>query len=151
MKAVIQRVSEAAVKVEGECVGEIRHGYLIYLAVHREDGEKDLQWLLNRILKTKLFEDEEGKMGASLGEVQGEVLLVSQFTLYGTMTKGTKPSFSQSAPGEEARAWYEAFLENLREAYKGKVATGVFAADMQVHSTNEGPVTLVLDSRYPKG
>ncbi|HXL01726.1 MAG TPA: D-aminoacyl-tRNA deacylase [Candidatus Atribacteria bacterium] len=146
MKAVVQRVKRARVKVEEKIVGEIEKGLLVFLGVHRDDGEKDAQFLINKVPYLRIFEDGEGKMNRNLKEVGGEILLISQFTLYGDCRRGLRPSFDQAAPPEEAEKWYE-------EVGKGwekegiKVERGVFGAFMEVEIHNQGPVTIILDSK----
>ena len=145
VRACIQRVQKAKVEVNQQIVGEISKGLVVLLGVHKEDSQKDLLWILDRLLKMRIFSDSEGKMNQSVQEVDGEILLVSQFTLYGQMQKGTRPGFSQAAPGPMALSLYSEFSRQLRERYP-KVAEGIFAADMQVSLVNDGPVTLILDS-----
>ncbi len=146
MRAVIQRVSSAQVRIEGEVVGEIGKGFLVLLAVGKEDSEKDADWLAEKIVGLRVFEDEQGKLNLSLKDVGGEILIVSQFTLYGDCRKGRRPSFDQSAPPELAERLYNYFVEKVKE--KGvKVATGRFQAFMEVELVNSGPVTLIIDSQ----
>ena len=146
MRAVIQRVSSARVRVGGEIVGEIGKGFLVLLAVGKEDSEKDADWLAEKIVGLRVFEDEQGKLNLSLKDVGGEILIVSQFTLYGDCRKGRRPSFDQSAPPELAERLYNYFVEKVKE--KGvKVATGRFQAFMEVELVNSGPVTLIIDSQ----
>lgn len=146
MKAVIQRVKKARVKVEEEIVGEVERGLVVFLGVHRDDGEKDAQFLINKVPYLRIFEDGEGKMNRSLKEIGGEILLISQFTLYGDCRRGLRPSFDQAANPEEAKKWYE-------EVGKGwekegiKVERGIFGAFMEVEIHNQGPVTIILDSK----
>lgn len=145
MRSVVQRVSRASVRVEGETVGQIEKGFLVLLGVGEGDGSQDLEWMVDKILGLRVFEDEEGKMNRSILEEAGEILLVSQFTLYGDCRKGKRPSFSTAAPLEKAKAFYEEAVAKI--AAKGiSVETGVFQADMKVELVNDGPVTLLLDS-----
>ena len=146
MRAVIQRVSSASVKVAGEITGEIRHGFMVLLGVGKEDAEPDADWLAEKIYGLRVFEDSEGKLNLSLSEVKGAVLVVSQFTLYADCRKGRRPGFDLAAPPELAEKLYDYFVEKLKE--KGlPVATGKFQAMMDVELVNQGPVTLLLDSR----
>ncbi len=145
MKAVIQRVAEAGVQVRGEAVGRIGRGILILLGVEKGDGERDAEWLAEKIVNLRIFEDEAGKMNLSVGEIGGELLAVSQFTLAGNCAKGRRPSFDTAAPPEEANRLYEYFVGNLR-ARGMKVETGIFQAMMRVSLVNDGPVTFILES-----
>ncbi len=145
MKSVIQRVSQASVTIDNEVVGEIQKGFMILLGITHTDTEKDVKWMVDKITGLRVFEDENGKMNLSLEDVEGELLIVSQFTLYGDARKGRRPSFIDAARPEKAIPLYEKFVEMARE--KGvKVATGEFGADMKVSLINDGPVTLIVDS-----
>ncbi|WP_018112265.1 D-aminoacyl-tRNA deacylase [Thermus igniterrae] len=145
MRAVVQRVSEAHVEVEGEVVGRIGLGLLVLLGVGQKDTREDAEYLARKIVALRIFPDAEGRMNLSLKEVGGEVLLVSQFTLYADTRKGNRPSFLQAAPPDQGRRLYEAALEALL-AQGVHVETGVYGAHMRVHLVNDGPVTLLLDS-----
>lgn len=146
MRAIIQRVKEARVEVEGEVVGRIGEGMLILLGAGKDDTEVDAEYLAEKILTLRIFEDVEGKMNLSLTDTGGEVLVVSQFTLYGDCRKGRRPSFDKAAPPETAEELYEIFVREIRE--RGvNVETGKFRAMMDVHLVNWGPVTLMLDSK----
>lgn len=146
MRAVIQRVSEASVKVDGVTIGEIEKGYLVLLGVEEGDTQKEVTYMADKIAGIRLFEDEQGKMNLALSEVGGSILAVSQFTLMGDARKGRRPSYSTAARPEEANALYEHFVKLLRE--QGfKVETGQFQADMKVSLVNDGPVTILLDSK----
>ena len=145
MRSVVQRVKRASVTVDGKTVGEITMGLLILLAVGPEDGPGDLTWIVDKLVGLRIFEDEEGKMNRSVQEVGGEILMVSQFTLYGDCRKGKRPSFSAAAPPEKAKLLFEQVVEETRR--RGlKVETGVFQAEMDVALINHGPVTMLLDS-----
>jgi D-tyrosyl-tRNA(Tyr) deacylase len=148
MRAVVQRVREARVEVEGRVVGAIGRGLLVLLGVAREDTPRDADYLAEKIVGLRVFPDEEGKMNRSVREVGGAILVVSQFTLYGDTRKGRRPSFDRAAPPEQARSLYEYFVQALR-ARGIAVETGVFQAMMQVHLVNEGPVTLLCESPTP--
>jgi len=146
MRAVVQRVSRAQVAANGEIAGEIGLGLLVLLGVRQEDTEADATYLAEKIAGLRIFEDDEGKMNRSAQEVGGSVLAVSQFTLYGDVRRGKRPSFDGAAPPEQARELYEFFVEQIRAA--GLCCeTGRFQAMMQVELVNEGPVTILLDSR----
>lgn len=146
MKAVLQRVKEACVRVAGETVGAIGPGILLLLGVEKGDGETDADWLLRKSIELRLFEDEAGKMNRSLQEVAGSLLVVSQFTLAGNCAKGRRPSFDTAAPPEEGKRLYEYFVARARTC-DVPVATGIFQAEMEVALVNDGPVTFILDSR----
>jgi D-tyrosyl-tRNA(Tyr) deacylase len=146
MRSVVQRVSRAAVRVDGAVAGEIGRGLLVLLGVAGGDGEEDARWSADKIAQLRVFEDPAGKMNLSVEDVRGGVLLVSQFTLLGDARKGNRPSFVTAAAPEAANALYERVAARLRE--RGlPVATGVFRATMEVELVNDGPVTLLLDSR----
>ncbi|MCS7058975.1 MAG: D-aminoacyl-tRNA deacylase [Meiothermus sp.] len=145
MRAVVQRVKEARVVVEGQPVGQIGQGLLVLLGVGRGDSQEDAAYLARKIAGLRVFPDLEGKMNRALLEVGGEVLVVSQFTLYGDTRRGNRPSFTQAASPEEGRRLYERFCD-LLAAQGLHVETGVFQAHMEVHLVNNGPVTLILDS-----
>ncbi len=145
MKAVIQRVSRAAVRVHGETVGEIGRGLLVLLGIGKTDTSAASDWMIEKILKLRIFPDEAGKMNRSVTDIGGGILVVSQFTLYGELEKGTRPSFSGAMPPEEARRFYEDFMCRLRAATSLPVAEGKFAALMEVELVNDGPVTIVLE------
>ena len=145
MRAVVQRVSEAGVTVDGEEVGAIGQGFLILLGVGKGDTSKDAEYLANKIVGLRVFEDEGGKMNLSLADVGGQALIVSQFTLWGDCRKGRRPSFTEAAAPDIAEKLYLEFVEKV--ASQGIVtATGRFAAMMKVHLVNDGPVTLILES-----
>ena len=146
MRAVVQRVTKGRVRVEGETVGEIGPGFVVLLGIGREDTRADAQYLAEKVVNLRVFEDEEGKMNLSLLDVGGEILAISQFTLYGDCRKGRRPSFTAAAPPEEARALYEGFVQEVA-GYGLRVATGQFQAHMLVEIHNDGPVTLLLDSK----
>ena len=145
MRAVVQRVSGAQVSVADELVGKIGPGLLVLLGVSKSDGTSDADYLAGKILGLRIFEDENGKMNLSLAETHGAVLAVSQFTLYGDVRKGKRPSFDEAAPPELARKLYEHFVSKIREAGI-TCKTGRFQTMMQVELVNDGPVTILLDS-----
>lgn len=146
MKAVIQRVANAAVSIDGTCVGEIEHGFMILVGVHELDTAEDISYLVRKISKLRVFEDEEGKMNLSIQDVSGSILSISQFTLYADTKKGNRPSFIKAAKPEISIPLYDAFNEELRK--EGiLVATGEFGADMNVSLVNDGPVTIIIDTQ----
>jgi D-tyrosyl-tRNA(Tyr) deacylase len=145
MRAVVQRVHEARVEVDKEVVGEIERGLLVFLGVGDEDSEKNGEWLANKLVHLRIFQDEQDLMNRSLLDTDGAMLVVSQFTLWGDCRKGRRPSFIRAARPEKAKELYERFIFLVRS--KGiKVATGVFQEMMDVHLINDGPVTLILES-----
>lgn len=143
MKAVLQRVSEARVVVDGEVTGEIGAGFLVLLCAERGDTDAVAERMLTKILKLRVFSDEAGKMNRSVQDVNGGLLVVSQFTLAADVSGGNRPSFTQAAAPDEGRRLYERFVELARAAHP-QVATGRFAADMKVHLVNDGPVTIPI-------
>jgi D-tyrosyl-tRNA(Tyr) deacylase len=149
MRALLQRVSSATVSIDdGQITGSISRGLLVLVAIHKDDTlAADGQWIASKILQARIFEDPAGKMNLSVTDVVGELLVVSQFTLYGDLRKGTRPSYSDAMPPDPARAFYHQWLELLRGMTPLKIAQGRFAAKMQVALVNDGPVTLMLDSR----
>ncbi|WFA09845.1 D-aminoacyl-tRNA deacylase [Tissierella sp. Yu-01] len=146
MRAIVQRVTEASVIVDGEIVGEINQGLLVLLGVGDEDDDKDLEYIVDKVVGLRIFQDENDKMNLSLVDIDGELLVVSQFTLYGDVRKGKRPSFSTSAKPEIGNMYYEKFIEKTRDLGI-KTETGVFGAHMDVHLVNNGPVTILLDSK----
>ncbi|HEY8086382.1 MAG TPA: D-aminoacyl-tRNA deacylase [Polyangiaceae bacterium] len=145
MRAVVQRVTHASVEVAGERVGAIERGLLVYLGFGRGDTDEDRAWTLGKIVGLRVFEDEQGKMSRSVTDVGGSLLLVSQFTLYGDLRRGRRPSFDDAMPPEEAERAYEAAVKEAR-AMGVPVETGRFRAEMKVSSLNDGPVTIWIDS-----
>lgn len=146
MRAVIQRVTKASVEISGEVVGKIGAGVLVLLGVARDDETADAEYLIEKIVNLRIFVDNQGKMNRSLLETGGAMLLVSQFTLYGDVRRGRRPSYSDAAEPEKANELYEYCVEHAR-SLGVKVETGVFQAMMEVSLTNDGPVTILLDSR----
>lgn len=146
MRAVVQRVSRAEVLVEGSSISRIGNGILALVAIARQDVRQDLQWMAKKIIELRIFEDGDGKMNLSLQDIQGELLLVSQFTLYGDCKKGRRPSYTDAAAPVDAEKLYNEFVALVRELMPD-VQTGKFQAIMDVRITNSGPVTLILDSR----
>ena len=150
MRALIQRVSSAKVTVAGEVTGQIERGLLVFVGLAREDTAADGEWIIRKLLSMRLFEDENGKMGRSVQDINGALLVVSQFTLYGDLRKGNRPDFGASMPGDAAKVFYETWVEQLKKATTLKVEQGRFAAKMAVELLNDGPVTLLIDSRETK-
>jgi len=146
MRAVVQRVSRAEVVIDGVTVGHIGQGILALVAISRDDTEKDLLWMARKIVELRIFDDEEGKLNRSLQDVHGQLLVVSQFTLYGDCRKGRRPSYTDAAPPADAERLYNDFVAIARQ-FVPDVQTGRFQAIMQVTLSNSGPVTLILDSR----
>ncbi len=146
MRLVIQRVENASVEVDGKTVGSIGKGMLVLFGVHQEDVPSQTLWLASKLVNLRIFADAQDKMNLSLLDVQGEVLIVSQFTLYGNCAEGRRPEFTASAPPDKAKALYEKFIEEVR-AEKVKVETGIFGARMRVSLVNDGPVTFLLDAK----
>jgi D-aminoacyl-tRNA deacylase len=146
MRAVVQRVTEASVSVDREVIGAISTGLLVLLGVEKADTQRDAQYLADKVVGLRVFDDEAGLMNLSVADVVGSVLVVSQFTLLGDVRRGKRPSFIDAAPPEIANSHYEGFCE-LLAASGIPIARGRFQADMQVHLVNDGPVTILLDSR----
>lgn len=145
MRAVVQRVKFASVKVDEKTIGKIDSGFLVLLGVGEDDDEKDLEYIYKKVTGLRVFEDENSQMNLSLEDVDGAILVVSQFTLYGDARKGRRPSFVKAAKGEKARSMYEEFIQRAKSD-GFKVETGEFGADMKVELLNDGPVTILLDS-----
>ena len=147
MRAVIQRVSEASVTVEGELVSQINEGLLILLGIEHEDGQEDIKWLTKKIANLRIFNDENGVMNKSLLAVKGDAIVVSQFTLHANTKKGHRPSYIMAAKPETAIPIYEKFVQEFENQIAKKVGTGIFGADMKVRLLNDGPVTIIIDSK----
>lgn len=146
MRAVVQRVSSSKVVVDNEIIGSINKGLNVLVGISKEDTTEDLQYIKDKILNLRIFEDEEGKMNLSLLDIKGELLIISQFTLYGDCRKGRRPNFMNAEGGEKAKEAYEAFIHLLKKN-NIKVETGEFGADMKVDIQNDGPVTIIIDSK----
>jgi len=145
MRAVIQRVSRANVSVEGEITGIIGPGLIVFLGVHNDDSDSDCAYMADKILNLRIFHDSEGKMNLSLLETGGEILIISQFTLYGDTRKGRRPSFNNAAAPEKGKVFYNNFIELIKQSGL-KTETGIFGALMAVDYINDGPVTILIDS-----
>ena len=146
MRVVLQRVSHASVTVEEKVIGKIQRGFLLLVGVTHDDTMEDMEYLVRKIVQMRIFEDEEGKLNRSIQDIGGEILSVSQFTLYADTKKGNRPSFSKAAPGDVALEMFEQFNGLLRDTGV-PVETGQFGADMKVDLLNDGPVTILLDSK----
>ena len=150
MRTVIQRVTSASVSIDGEVVGEIGKGVMLLLGITPEDTQQDADWLVGKISRLRIFDDANGVMNLSLQDIGGEALVVSQFTLMASYKKGNRPSYIHAAPPAVAIPLYEYFVAQLQQALGRPVPTGRFGADMQVSLTNDGPVTIVMDSKNPE-
>jgi D-tyrosyl-tRNA(Tyr) deacylase len=148
MRVVIQRVKKASVSIDGNNRGAIKRGFLVLLGIEGEDSREDADWLVNKIVNQRVFSDSEGKMNLSLKSIEGELLIVSQFTLFAMTKKGNRPSFIRAARPEQAIPLYESFVKACQWELGGsKIQTGVFGADMEVELINDGPVTITMDTK----
>jgi D-tyrosyl-tRNA(Tyr) deacylase len=147
MRAVIQRVSEASCKVDDEITGEIKTGLLVLLGIEDADTNDDLQWLAQKITGMRIFSDENGLMNKALADVNGDILLISQFTLFAQTKKGNRPSFIKAAKPDKAIPLYEQMIQTLKDLTGKRIATGIFGADMKVNLVNHGPVTIIIDTK----
>ena len=145
MRAVIQRVQRASVTIDDRTHGAISQGMVVLLGIGASDTQKDLHWLVEKVINLRIFDDQQGKMNRSLADIAGEMLIISQFTLYGDCRKGRRPGFSAAAPPEVAEPLYRQFIEEV-QSRQIKIATGIFQAAMQVELVNDGPVTILVDS-----
>ena len=145
MRAVVQRVTYSNVKVDGNIVGEINRGFNVLIGISKEDTEEDMKYIKDKLINLRVFEDENNKMNLSLSDIQGELLIISQFTLYGDVRKGRRPNSMNALGGNEAKVFYDKFIESMKETGL-KIETGIFGADMKVDIKNDGPVTILLDS-----
>ncbi|MFC7420582.1 D-aminoacyl-tRNA deacylase [Iodobacter arcticus] len=150
MRVLIQRVKQASVAVEGEICGQISTGLLLLVGIENSDSEADLNWTAKKICNLRIFEDEAGVMNRSVLDCQGEMLAVSQFTLFGSYNKGNRPSWGRAAKGEISQPLFDAFVAKLAELSAQPIPTGIFGADMQVALINDGPITMMLDSKHPE-
>ena len=147
MRAVIQRVSQSNVKVSGEVIGEIKGGLMVLVSFVDEDNDTDLEWMTKKIVNLRIFNDDEGKMNRSIQDVDGDILLISQFTLHGSTKKGNRPSFIKAAKPDTANVMYEKFIKILEQSLGKKIQTGEFGGDMKVSLVNDGPTTIIIDSK----
>jgi len=147
MRIIIQRVSEASVKVEGEIISAIKNGMLVLVGIEDSDSEDDIEWLTTKIVQLRIFDDENGVMNLSVKDVNGEILIVSQFTLHASTKKGNRPSYIRASKPDFAIPMYEKFIQKTQELLGKKVGTGKFGAMMDVALVNDGPVTIIIDSK----
>jgi|TARA_B110000495_G_C23031019_1_gene614054 D-tyrosyl-tRNA(Tyr) deacylase len=147
MKAVVQRVRNATVSIDGNIHSSIGQGFLVLLGIHKEDTDSDIEWMVRKVANMRVFEDENGLMNSDLSTIEGEVLVVSQFTLIASTKKGNRPSFNDAADPQKGNAYYLRVAKGLESVLDRPVKTGVFAANMQVSLVNDGPVTITLDTR----
>jgi len=147
MRAVIQRVTNASCTVEGTITGQIQNGLLVVLGIEDADTTEDLEWLANKLVNLRIFGDENGLMNKALADVDGNILLISQFTLFAQTKKGNRPSFIRAARPDKAIPMYEQMIATLSKLLNKKIATGIFAADMKVSLLNDGPVTIIMDTK----
>ncbi len=147
MRIILQRVKKAGVYVQNKLVNEIGQGLLVFVGVGQEDEEQDMEWILQKLLNLRIFQDDAGKMNLNIESVKGQFLIISQFTLYASTKKGNRPSFTQAAPPKMGETMYQLFIDRLRDKSNLVVKSGIFGADMQVSLQNDGPVTIILDSK----
>ena len=147
MRIVIQRVSEASVKIDGKIISALEKGFLVLIGLEIEDTTDDADYLIQKLINLRVFSDQDGKMNLSLTDVIGEILIVSQFTLHAVTKKGNRPSYIKAARPEQAIPLYEYFLSKTKSQFSGKVLSGEFGADMKVALVNDGPVTIIIDSK----
>lgn len=147
MRAVIQRVTKASVTIHGSVNGSIEKGLLVFVGIEEADNAEDISWLSNKIINLRIFDDEQGIMNLSLKEIGGDILLISQFTLHATTKKGNRPGYSKAARPEVAIPIYQAFITHLNRGLEKQIATGEFGADMKVELLNDGPVTIIIDTK----
>lgn len=147
MRVVIQRVTRASVHIDGQLRSQIQQGLLVLLGIEEQDDDEDIEWLSGKILRMRIFSDSQGLMNLSLEEINGELLLISQFTLHASTKKGNRPSFIRAARPEQAIPLYEKMIKALELNLQKKIGTGIFGADMQVELVNDGPVTIIIDSK----
>ncbi|PKV49653.1 D-tyrosyl-tRNA(Tyr) deacylase [Aquimarina sp. MAR_2010_214] len=147
MRAVIQRVSEATVRVEGKIISNINQGLLILIGIEEKDSQEDIDWLSGKISRLRIFEDEAGVMNKSILDINGDAIVVSQFTLHANIKKGNRPSYIKAAKPEIAIPIYENFVQRLELDMRKKIGTGVFGADMKISLLNDGPVTIIIDTK----
>ena len=147
MRVVVQRVSQSKVKVSGEVIGEIKEGLMVLVSFVDEDNDTDLGWMTKKIINLRIFNDNEGKMNRSVQDVGGDILLISQFTLHGSPKKGNRPSFIKAAKPDFANVMYERFIKVLEQSLGKEIQTGEFGGDMKVSLVNDGPTTIIIDSK----
>lgn len=150
MRALVQRVKEASVSIDGKINAQIQKGLLVLLGIEDEDAEKDIQWLSQKITQLRIFDDENGVMNISVKDINGGIILVSQFTLHASIKKGNRPSYIKASKPPVAIPLYEKMIEQLQQDLGKPIGTGVFGADMKVALINDGPVTIIIDSKNPE-
>ncbi|MEE1000897.1 MAG: D-aminoacyl-tRNA deacylase [Bacteroidales bacterium] len=147
MRAVIQKVKYAKLIIDSEIYSQIEEGLMVLLGIEDADTKEDIEWLADKIRKLRIFEDENGVMNLSVEDVKGEIMIVSQFTLHASTKKGNRPTYIRASKPEFSKPMYESFVARTREVFAGKVATGVFGADMQIELVNNGPTTIIIDTK----
>lgn len=147
MRAVIQKVTRASLSIDSEVYSQIGEGLMILLGIEDSDTNEDIEWLADKIRKLRIFEDENGVMNLSVEDVKGEMMIVSQFTLHASTKKGNRPTYIRASKPEFSKPMYESFVARTREVFAGKVATGVFGADMKIELVNNGPTTIIIDTK----
>lgn len=147
MRLLIQRVSRASVNIDNKTYSEIGKGLLVLVGIEEADTQEDIDWLTGKLLRLRIFDDEQGVMNLDVNQIDGQIMVVSQFTLHASTKKGNRPSYFRAAPEAISRPMYERFVEAVEQASGNKVATGVFGADMKVELVNDGPITIWIDSR----
>ena len=147
MRVVVQRVSQSKVKVSGEVIGEINEGLMVLVSFVDEDNDTDLGWMTKKIINLRIFNDDEGKMNRNVQDLGGDILLISQFTLHGSTKKGNRPSFIKAAKPDFANVMYERFIKVLEQSLGKEIQTGEFGGDMKVSLVNDGPTTIIIDSK----
>jgi len=147
MRVVVQRVSQSNVKISGEIIGEINEGLMVLVSFVDEDNDTDLGWMTKKIINLRIFNDDEGKMNRSVQDIGGDILLISQFTLHGSTKKGNRPSFIKAAKPDFANVMYERFIKVLEQSLGKEIQTGEFGGDMKVSLVNDGPTTIIIDSK----
>ena len=147
MRVVVQRVSQSNVKVSGEVIGKIKEGLMVLVSFVDEDNDTDLGWMSKKIINLRIFNDDEGKMNRSVQDIGGDILLISQFTLHGSTKKGNRPSFIKAAKPDFANVMYERFIKVLEQSLGKEIQTGEFGGDMKVSLVNDGPTTIIIDSK----
>lgn len=147
MRAVIQKVTRASLSIDSEVCSQIGEGLMVLLGIEDADTKEDIEWLADKIRKLRIFEDENGVMNLSVEDVKGEMMIVSQFTLHASTKKGNRPTYIRASKPEFSKPMYESFVARTREVFAGKVATGVFGADMKIELVNNGPTTIIIDTK----
>lgn len=147
MRAVIQKVTRASLSIDSEIYSQIKEGLIVLLGIEDSDTNEDIEWLVDKIRKLRIFDDENGVMNLSVEDVKGEMMIVSQFTLHASTKKGNRPTYIRASKPEFSKPMYESFVARTREVFAGKVATGVFGADMKIELVNNGPTTIIIDTK----